>query len=98
MKRYIYRPTKRTRVFPRLFILSRQFLSVDHRDFHSYLARSPYLNVNDLLSMTFPRNIDLTTATIQELQDDLAKGKVTSVQLVEEYLVSHICRRVEESP
>ncbi|KAI5453073.1 hypothetical protein NCC49_006102 [Naganishia albida] len=44
--------------------------------------------MHDLLSMSFPRNIDLTTATIQELQDDLAKGKVTSVQLVEEYLAN----------
>jgi hypothetical protein len=38
-------------------------------------------------STPFPKDIDLLTATIQELQEHLTKGNVTSVQLVEEYMV-----------
>lgn len=38
----------------------------------------------------FPRQINLLTATIQELQGHLTSGLVTSVQLTQEYLVSHI--------
>lgn len=37
----------------------------------------------------FPQQINLLTATIRDLQDHLASGAITSVQLVEEYLVSH---------
>ncbi|KAJ9098033.1 hypothetical protein QFC20_006064 [Naganishia adeliensis] len=37
-------------------------------------------------SSAFPKGVDLLTATIQELQDHLAKGHFSSVQLVEQYL------------
>lgn len=39
-------------------------------------------------SSAFPKDVDLPTTTIRELQDHLAKGHFTSVQLVEQYLVS----------
>lgn len=38
-------------------------------------------------SSAFPKDINLLTATIQELQGQLAHGLVTSVQLVENYSV-----------
>lgn len=41
-------------------------------------------------STAFPKHIDLLTTTIQELQEHLTKGNVTSVQLVEEYLVRRV--------
>ncbi|KAJ9102355.1 hypothetical protein QFC21_002755 [Naganishia friedmannii] len=40
----------------------------------------------------FPRDVDLLTATIQDLQGHLRKGTLTSVQLVAEYI-----RRIEEN-
>lgn len=38
----------------------------------------------------FPLQINLLTATIQELQSHLASGMITSVQLTQEYLVGRI--------
>lgn len=48
-----------------------------------------------LTSTVFPKDIDLLTATIEELQDHLMKGNLTSVHLVEEYLVSGIRLRCD---
>lgn len=38
-------------------------------------------------SSAFPKDVNLLTATIEELQGQLAHGRVTSVQLVENYSV-----------
>jgi hypothetical protein len=38
----------------------------------------------------FPSEIDVLSVTLQELQQFLSNGTVTSVQLVQRYLVSHV--------
>lgn len=44
----------------------------------------------------FPSEIDLLTATVQQLQHHLRKGSFNSAQLVKEYLVSSNSRTIDK--
>jgi hypothetical protein len=59
--------------------------------FHAFALAETTVQVNMKLP-PFPAQIDLLTATIQELQSHLSNGLITSQQLTQEYLVRHPCR------